>query len=75
LGGAACNRRYFEWVQDQQKFFWDAAAVAERLEQQIRAAFALIVEAAERLGCDCTAAQAVAVERVAEAARLRAIYP
>jgi len=67
---------YFEWVQDQQKFFWDAEAVAERLEHQIRAAFELIVEAAARLDCDWrTAAQAVAVERVAEAARLRAIYP
>ncbi len=34
------------------------------------------IAAAERLGCDWrTAAQAVAVERVAEAGRLRAIYP
>ncbi len=67
---------YFEWVQDQQKFFWDAERVAQQLERQIRAGFEQIVEAAARLRCDWrTAAQAVAVERVAEAARLRAIYP
>jgi glutamate dehydrogenase (NAD(P)+) len=67
---------YFEWVQDQQKFFWDADAVADRLQRQIKAAFDRVVKAAERLDTDWrTAAQAVAVERVAEAARLRAIYP
>jgi glutamate dehydrogenase (NAD(P)+) len=67
---------YFEWVQDQQKFFWDSDAVSERLKRQIQTAFAQVVGAVERLGTDWrTAAQAVAVERVAEAARLRAIYP
>jgi len=67
---------YFEWVQDQQKFFWDAEAVAQRLERQIRTSFEQILEAAGRLNTDWrTAAQAVAVERVAEAARFRAIYP
>jgi glutamate dehydrogenase (NAD(P)+) len=67
---------YYEWVQDQQKYFWDADDVARRLEQQLRGAFELVIAASQRLGVDLrTAAQAVAVERVAEAARLRAIYP
>jgi glutamate dehydrogenase (NAD(P)+) len=67
---------YYEWVQDQQKYFWDAESVARRLEEQMRTAFDRVVEATRRLGVDMrTAAQAVAVERVAEAARLRAIYP
>jgi glutamate dehydrogenase (NAD(P)+) len=64
---------YFAWVQDQQKFFWNAADVASRLRQQLRAAFALVIGAAERLDVDWrTAAHAVAVERVADSARLRA---
>jgi glutamate dehydrogenase (NAD(P)+) len=67
---------YFEWVQDQQKFFWDPADIAERLRKQMRTAFAQMVGAAERLDVDWRiAAQVVAVERVAQAARLRAIYP
>jgi glutamate dehydrogenase (NAD(P)+) len=67
---------YYEWVQDQQKFFWDADSVAQRLEVQMRTGFDKVVEAADRLRVDWrTAAQAVALERVAEAARLRAIYP
>jgi glutamate dehydrogenase (NAD(P)+) len=67
---------YFEWVQATQQFFWDAESVVYRLERQIRNGFDQVVNASERLQTDWrTAAQAVAVERVAEAARLRAIYP
>jgi glutamate dehydrogenase (NAD(P)+) len=67
---------YYEWVQDQQQYFWDAQSVARLLQQQLRAAFDQVASAGERFGVDWrTAAQAVAVERVAEAARLRAIYP
>jgi glutamate dehydrogenase (NAD(P)+) len=73
-GGAIVS--YFEWVQDQQKFFWEAADIADRLRRQLRAGFAQMVAQAERLEVGWrTAAQAVAVERVAQAARLRAIYP
>ena len=73
-GGAIVS--YFEWVQDQQKFFWEAADIAERLRRQMRAGFAQTVAAAERLDVDWrTAAQSVALERVAQASRLRAIYP
>ncbi len=67
---------YFEWVQDQQKFMWDVIEIQERLRRLLRAAFARVVEAAERLEVDWrTAALSVAVQRVAEAARLRSIYP
>jgi glutamate dehydrogenase (NAD(P)+) len=67
---------YFEWVQDHQRYTWDAIDVEERLRRQLRAAFGRVVEAADRLGSDWRmAALSVAIERVAEAARLRGIYP
>jgi glutamate dehydrogenase (NAD(P)+) len=67
---------YFEWVQDQQKLFWRSDEVAQRLKLQMHTALARVVATAERLGVDWrTAALSVAVERVAEAARLRGIYP
>jgi glutamate dehydrogenase (NAD(P)+) len=64
---------YFEWVQDQQKFHWDPRDVAARLRSQMRTAFADVVGAAERRELDWrTAAQVVALERVADATRMRA---
>jgi glutamate dehydrogenase (NAD(P)+) len=67
---------YFEWVQDQQKYLWDADAIAARLRTQLRSATDRVFSSADRLGVEWrTAAQAVAIERFAHAARLRAIYP
>jgi glutamate dehydrogenase/leucine dehydrogenase len=67
---------YFEWAQDQQKYLWDSDAVAERLRTQLRGGIGRVFATAERLDVDWrTAAQAVAIERFAAAARLRAIYP
>jgi glutamate dehydrogenase/leucine dehydrogenase len=67
---------YFEWVQDQQKFSWDAIEIQERLRRQMRTALAKVWDAAKEHETDWrTAALTVAVKRVAEAARMRAIYP
>jgi glutamate dehydrogenase (NAD(P)+) len=67
---------YFEWVQDQQKYLWDKDEVAARLETKMRSAVDRVIETAESLDTDWrTAAQSVAIERIAEASRLRAIYP
>jgi glutamate dehydrogenase (NAD(P)+) len=67
---------YFEWVQDQQKYFWAEGEVAERQERLLRQAFSRMVQASERWQVSWrTAALSVAIERVAEALRLRAIYP
>ena len=67
---------YFEWVQAYQRYQWDELDVQERLRRQLRAGFGRVVEAADRLGCDWRmAALSVAIERVAQAARLRGIYP
>jgi glutamate dehydrogenase (NAD(P)+) len=67
---------YFEWVQDQQRIPWHEDEVVQRLGERLRGAFARVVEAAGRLDTDWrTAAQSVAIERVAAAAELRAVYP
>ena len=67
---------YYEWVQDQQKFSWDAIEIQERLRRQMRTALARVWDTAQELDIDWrTAALTVAVARVAEAARLRAFYP
>jgi glutamate dehydrogenase (NAD(P)+) len=67
---------YFEWVQAHQRYTWNEIEIQERLRRQLRAAFARVIEAADRLGADWRmAALSVAIERVAEAARLRGIYP
>jgi glutamate dehydrogenase (NAD(P)+) len=67
---------YFEWVMDHQRYTWDDMDVQERLRRQLRAAFGRVTDAADRLGTDWRmAALSVSIERVAEAARLRGIYP
>ena len=50
--------------------------MAERLHKLLEAAVVRVLATAERLDVDWRiAAQAVAIERFAEAAQLRAIYP
>jgi glutamate dehydrogenase (NAD(P)+) len=67
---------YFEWAQDQQRYAWQADEIAERLRHHLESAMERIAEAAERFGVRWReAGQAVAIARVAEAARLRSIYP
>ena len=66
---------YYEWVQDIQRDRWSTQDVIERLERQMREA-ARRVLTAEGYGSDWrTTALAIGVERVAEASRLRAIFP
>lgn len=67
---------YFEWVQDQQKYSWTMDDVLGRLSDQMEVAWHNIVAASEQLQVDLrTAALAVAIRRVAEAAELRGVYP
>ncbi len=67
---------YFEWVQDIQSFFWTEEEVNQRLARILARAAAETWDAAERLRTDLrTAAYAVGVGRVAEAIKLRGIYP
>ncbi len=67
---------YLEWVQDQQKYFWDADEVAQRMRGQVLEALDRVLTLADERGVTWRmAAQMVAIQRFAEAARLRAVYP
>lgn len=67
---------YFEWVQDIQQFFWKEHEVNERLRDVIKRAFSEVWTIAQERGVDMrTAAYILAVSRVADAIRLRGIYP
>jgi glutamate dehydrogenase (NAD(P)+) len=67
---------YFEWVQDLQFYFWDEAEVNERLHKVItRACNDVLRTSQEHKITLREAAMVLAVGRVAEAARLRGIYP
>jgi len=67
---------YFEWVQDIQRYAWTTDQFNTRLRSHMKEGLDRVVEKAEHLRIDWrTAALAVAVERVADAARSRYIYP
>jgi glutamate dehydrogenase (NAD(P)+) len=66
---------YFEWVQDRQGFFWNEALVNERLQEIMDESFDAIVHyAGQHQVNNRTAAYMVALDRVAEAIKLRGIY-
>ncbi|MCD6167675.1 Glu/Leu/Phe/Val dehydrogenase [bacterium] len=67
---------YFEWVQDTQGFFWGEKEVNERLERIMTQSFTDVLNIYQKEKVDMrTAAYMLAVERVAEATRVRGIYP
>lgn len=67
---------YFEWVQDLQFYFWNEREINARLKEIMTAAFHLVWDYAGEEGIDLrTAALMLAVKRVAEAKRLRGLYP
>lgn len=67
---------YFEWVQDLQSFFWDEDEINRRLKQVMDASFQAVNDRAQAHKIPLRlAANILAIERVAEATRLRGIYP
>ena len=67
---------YYEWVQDRYSYFWTEDRVNEALEQTIRKAFGEVYAVSQRYDTDMrTAAYVLAVGRVAEATRVRGIFP
>ena len=73
-GGVSVS--YFEWVQDLQSLFWGADEINARLRGIMANAFDNVLRTAELHQTDLrTAAQVVAVARVAEATTARGIYP
>ncbi len=67
---------YFEWVQNLQYFYWDEAETNARLAQIMRRAFHDVWTMAQEKKVSLRiAAQMLALSRVAEAIRLRGIFP
>ena len=67
---------YYEWVQDLYSYFWSEGEINNRLEQIMGTAFHSVYEKAEQYDTDMrTGAYILAVERVAEATRVRGIFP
>ena len=67
---------YFEWVQDEQHLFWEAQDVYNRLERVMKTSFNEVLKIhLERKVLMRTAANMLGVSRVAEATKLRGLYP
>ncbi|MBV8281394.1 MAG: Glu/Leu/Phe/Val dehydrogenase [Candidatus Eremiobacteraeota bacterium] len=73
-GGVSVS--YFEWVQDLQENFWEEDEVNERLRRKMVRAFRETLEQSKKYKTDMRhGAYVVAVGRVAEATKLRGVYP
>jgi glutamate dehydrogenase (NAD(P)+) len=67
---------YFEWVQGLQFFFWSDEEISKQLERIMVNAYNAVINEARRRGIDNrTAAQVLAIDRVAQALMIRGIYP
>jgi len=73
-GGVAVS--YFEWVQDLQQYFWHEHEINERLSEIMNAAFQRVLSLSREEHVDLrTSALMLGVSRVAEAKKLRGLYP
>jgi glutamate dehydrogenase (NAD(P)+) len=67
---------YFEWVQDLQSFFWDQEEVFRQLQRKMAQSYYATEATAEKHGVPMrTAAQILAIGRVADALTTRGFYP
>jgi glutamate dehydrogenase/leucine dehydrogenase len=67
---------YFEWVQDEQHLFWDAQDVYNRLERVMKTSFAEVLKIhIDRKVNMRLAANMLGIGRVAEACKIRGLYP
>jgi glutamate dehydrogenase (NAD(P)+) len=67
---------YYEWVQDQYSFFWSEKRINQTLEDTMGDAFHKVHQTAQRYSTDMrTGAYILAIDRVAEATRVRGIFP
>ncbi len=67
---------YFEWVQGLDNYFWDLKRVQDELQKIIERAFDNVNAQADEADCDYrTAAYTLAIRRVAEASRLKGLFP
>jgi glutamate dehydrogenase (NAD(P)+) len=67
---------YFEWVQNLQELLWSEEEISERLTRILRKSFAEVLNISQREKVNMrTAALMLGIGRVAEATKLRGIYP
>jgi glutamate dehydrogenase (NAD(P)+) len=67
---------YFEWVQGLDNFFWSKKQVDDELQKIMENAFDAVNAKADEADCDYrTAAYTIAINRVAEACRLKGLFP
>jgi len=67
---------YFEWVQDEQHLFWEAQDVYNRLERVMKTSFAEVLKLhLDRKLSMRVAANMLGIGRVAEAVKIRGLYP
>lgn len=73
---AGVTAGYFEWVQGLMRLFWSEQEVMERLDTLINRACDSVFASAEKHNTSLrNAAVCLAVERIAEARRVRGLYP
>jgi glutamate dehydrogenase (NAD(P)+) len=67
---------YFEWVQGLDNYFWDLKRVQDELEKIMNRAFDEVNANADEHDCDYRqAAYAIAIRRVADACKLKGLFP
>ena len=67
---------YFEWVQNLQELLWSEEEISDRLNRILKRSFAEVLKISRKEKVDMrTAALMLGIGRVAEATRLRGIYP
>jgi glutamate dehydrogenase (NAD(P)+) len=73
-GGVVAS--YFEWAQDLQGFMWEGELFRQRLEKTMHEAFDAVWQRHEELNVPLRdTALVVGVQRIAEATRLRGLFP
>lgn len=67
---------YFEWVQDVQSFFWGKKEVTTKLRSVMTHALTQVIATSRKYKTDMRmAALIVAIDRIAQASKIRGIYP
>jgi len=67
---------YFEWVQNGQNFFWSEEEIFDRLRNVMLDSFNAVLEMKKKNGTHMRiAANMLGISRVAQAAKLRGLYP
>ena len=67
---------YFEWVQDLQCYFWSEEDVQKKLKDVMVGTFNRVLALSNKKGIDLrTAALMLGIGRVAEAKKMRGLYP